>query len=310
MDLQDFRSFLVVAEELNFSRAAKRLGMSQPPLSRQIARIEEEFGSPLFFRTTRSVSLTPVGEVFVKEAKAVLARVDTALRVTHQSTLAEEEDFVLHLGLNAFALHSVLPSALNALRAAEPRIEIENEEADDRFLLQKVRDGGLDAAFLKNGIPARRENLEFQLLVKESTKVILPASHPLANVEKIKLQDLSKETFILHAPDEIPILHSEIITLCKKAGFSPKIRYRRGGENCMTLATTGKGILFSIPTLERLKTPGLRAVSLVEEGPEIELVVAWKTDTSRPILRLFLEFLRQSSQRYESTSSFGCVAGL
>ena len=240
LDLHHLRCLVILAEELNFGRAATRLHMSQPPLTRLLADVERSVGARLFERTTRRVKLTPVGEVFISEARAVLARADSALETVRAAV--RKQIGQLRLSYTPLALQTVLPELLSALREQEHDISIDIIEQSNLDIYEELSRGHIDLCF--TSAPAT-EPTQFQsyLMHREALQVVLPSSHPLLKRDSLTLADLAQETFILHPPQEYPAYYEQVIGACQEAGFSPRIQHREAQQNCLALVAAGQGVL-------------------------------------------------------------------
>jgi DNA-binding transcriptional LysR family regulator len=196
MDLRQIRYFIAVADACNFSRAAERLHVSQPPLSIQIKRLEDEIGVRLLNRSPRGVELTPAGALFYEDAKAALARLDGAKKRARQAELGEVG--TLSIGFVSIVDYGVLPPALKDFRTRYPRIEVELHEATTDQQVQALRNGRFDLALALG--PVREADLKFEPLIEEELLLALPARHPLAGADRATdLRRFSEETFIARA---------------------------------------------------------------------------------------------------------------
>ena len=175
IELRHLRYFLAVAETLHFGRAAKKLGMAQPPLSQQIRRLEEMLGAPLFERTTRGVTLTPAGVVLRERALSSMARLADDLEQTRR--VAHGEEGRLTVGFSGSVMFTELPMAIQAYRRAYPRVEVRLREMWTSDQLAALADGSIDVGFLRDG--ERRPDLEITPLLREPFRLALPAEHRL-----------------------------------------------------------------------------------------------------------------------------------
>lgn len=269
LELHHFRCLVTLAEELNFGRAAARLRMSQPPLTRIVAEVERFLGARLFERTTRRVSLTPVGEVFVSEARAVLARSEAALESVRAA--ARRQSGQLRLAYTPLALLTVLPQLLSRLREREHEVRIDLVELPAPLQGDALRKGHVDLAFADQPLEDAEGNLAGSfaswLIHQEGLVAVLPDSHPLAGKRSLQLGDLAAETFLLHPREECPRYHDRLRSACQVAGFEPRIYQREACQNCAALVAVGAGVLLSPATPHPHATPGFRRVPL--EAPEL-----------------------------------------
>lgn len=259
LELHHFRCLVTLAEELNFGRAAARLHMSQPPLTRLVSEVERCVGARLFERTTRRVSLTPVGEVFVAEGRVLLARADAALEAVRAA--ARRQGGRLRLAYAPLALQTVLPQLLSSLREREHEVSIDLVELPGPAQGEALRQGHVDAGFADEPLDGV-DGFTSQVIHREALAVVLPDSHPLARKRSLRLRDLSAETFLLHARHECPGYHDRLVAACRAAGFEPRIHQREARQNCSALVAAGAGVLLTPATPSSHAAPGFRRVPL------------------------------------------------
>ncbi|MEU6745357.1 LysR substrate-binding domain-containing protein [Spirillospora sp. NPDC046719] len=216
MELRQVRYFVAVAEELHFGRAAERLHIVQPTVSQQIRRLEREFGLDLFDRTTRNVTLTAAGGAFLPHAHAILRSVFSATDA--MAALRAEQESTLRLGTNV-GLGGRLDALLTALTERAPRLMVELVSAAPASRLQQVRDGDLDAAFIRGA--DHGPGLELLSLWSDALVVALPARHPLAAQEEVALADLADLPLRIVPRDANPHLVDTVVGACRAAGFEP-----------------------------------------------------------------------------------------
>jgi len=260
INLHHLRCVAVLAEELNFGRAAARLHLSQPPLTRLVADVEKAVGATLFARTTRRVSLTPVGEVFAAEARAVLARAEEARRVVADA--ARRQAGQLRLAYTPLALQTVLPRLLAAFREQEHDARVDLVELPGAAQQEALAAGRVDMAFTDEpfGGAGQEEGLQRLRLHREALSLIVPAAHPLAARASVSLKEIGDGPLILHPRHEYPDYHDRILAACAASGIAPAICQREAGQNCLMLALGGMGLLLT-PTLpDRFQAVGLRCL--------------------------------------------------
>lgn len=263
LELHHFRCLVTLAEELNFGRAAARLHMSQPPLTRIVSDVERHVGARLFERTTRRVRLTPVGEVFIAEARALLLRVDAAMDSVQAAVRRQSGQ--LRLAYTSLALQTVLPEILSALREREHDVKIDLVELVGMAQREALSAGHVDMGFVAEPFTEKGESgddFASLLLHREDLLAILPDDHPLSGKPSLKLADLAEETFILHARQEYPRYYGRFLEACENAGFTPKIHHREARQNCSALVAAGKGILLAPANHQPFSTSGFRRIPL------------------------------------------------
>jgi DNA-binding transcriptional LysR family regulator len=192
MELRHLRSFVTLAQELNFSRAAVRLNIVQPALSGQIKSLEDELGVQLFIRDRRSVSLTEVGRLFLPQAQATLDQAETALRVARR---AEQGDIgELRIGFVSSVIPEILPNVIRKLRAQYPRLHLDFHDMPTPRQIGALNDGRIDFGFLR--LPVNAPGLHIELILEEPFVVVLPKSHPLAALQAITVNSLQNEPML------------------------------------------------------------------------------------------------------------------
>ena len=216
MELRQVRYFLAVAEELHFGRAAERLHIVQPTVSQQVRRLEREIGVELFDRTTRTVALTAAGGAFLPHARALVEAEQAALAA--MAALHAESATVLRVGTNV-GLGVRLERVLSTLAQRAPQLGVELRSAEPAARLQLVRDGELDAAFVR-GV-RRSPGLELVPLWRDPLVLALPAAHPLAAQQTVKIAELAGMPLRIVPRATNPHLVDLVTEACRAAGFEP-----------------------------------------------------------------------------------------
>jgi DNA-binding transcriptional LysR family regulator len=217
MELRHLRYFLAVAEEGNFTRAAARLGIGQPPLSQQIRDLETEIRAMLFHRVPHGAELTAAGAAFLPEAKASLAAAEKA-RLAAQSANRGETGR-LSLGFTASsAFNPIVSTTIRRFQARWPDVQLSLTEMNTLGLMQKLERGELDATFMRPGHDDP-DGVKLKRLPDEPMVVALPANHPLAKQKTLPLALLAKESFILFPRLVGLSLYDDVVRACREAGF-------------------------------------------------------------------------------------------
>lgn len=221
MDLRKLRYFAVLAEEKHFGRAAKRLSLSQPPLSLAIKQLEAEIGAKLFERDSRNVSLTPAGEALRQEALFLLRRADEARLLV--KSVSEGKGGRLRVGFGGSMLYRGLPNIISEFRAASPTTELLLRELNTVEQIAAFGRDEIDLGFtFGRGIPEALDGFRYHA---EPFVACLPAGHKHASARRIALSKLEHEEFIFFARDISPDYHQSIVAACLAVGFAPKIRH-------------------------------------------------------------------------------------
>jgi len=217
MELRHIRYFLAVAEEGNFTRAAARLGIGQPPLSQQIRVLEMEIGAILFHRVPHGAELTAAGTAFLVEAKASLAAADNAILAAQRAARGETGRLALGFTASA-AFNPLVTGAIRRFRSQWPDVALALSEMNSNWLMEKLVRGELDAAFIRPGLEDPKE-VRLKRLPDEPMLIALPAHHPLAKRSRVPLSALAGEPFILFPRTVGLSLYDDIVRGCRDAGF-------------------------------------------------------------------------------------------
>jgi DNA-binding transcriptional LysR family regulator len=291
MELRHLRYFVTVAEELHFGRAAQRLHLSQPPLSMQIKALEHELGAQLLLRTQRRVELTAAGEVFLEEARDILSRVDQARSAALRAARGEVGE--LTVGFVTIADYNLLPQALLQFRAQSPGIRLVLREATTDVQLRDLAAERMDIGFLLS--PVKDERIEVLPLVREPLVAALPERHALAGGRRpISLQRLADAPFILIPRHVAPGLYDDVMSFCRRAGFSPRVEQEAVQmQTIVSLVSAGLGVALIPASLRHLGRAGVVFRGLTEVSPLTEIALAWRARDTRPALQRFVAAVRQ-----------------
>ena len=294
MELRHLRYFVAVAEELHFGRAAKRLCITQQPLSRQIKDLEEELGVELFYRTKRTVRLTEVGEIFLTETRKTLQQADRAVLIVKQASQGKIGRITV--GFTGSALNIVLPNAVRQFKQLYPQIDLTLKRMQTPEQLLALDNGQIDLGLLHP--PINDDGLILETIYREQLVVALPDNHSLAKdrSKPISLQQLAKESFILFPRHIGSVLYDRIINLCQQAGFNPKILQEAiPQQTILGLVAAGIGISLIYSSVKTLGRHGVVFRDLIETTPVLETAVVWNSHSTNPVLPSFVEIVRQIS---------------
>jgi DNA-binding transcriptional LysR family regulator len=255
MDLRRLRYLVTVAEEGHITRAAERLGIQQPPLTRQIRSLEDELGERLFERLPRGVKPTEAGRAVVEEARALLDRAERLADVAHRAARGERGRLAVGY-TSSGAFHPFVAQQIRAFRAAAPGVQLELAEDGTPELVRGLEDERLDAAFVRSGGPL--EGLRVEPLLSEPMVAALPSDHPLAGSRDIALKDLAAETFVFYRRPTGPGLHDAIVAACLRAGFSPTVAQEAPRmSSTLGLVAAGLGVSIVPASMQRMNVEGV-----------------------------------------------------
>jgi len=292
MELRHLRYFVAVAEELHFGRAAARLHIAQPPLSRQIRDLEREVGTALFERVPRGVALTPAGRAFLPEARLTLAQAARAQRTAERA--ARGEIGRLRVGFVEAATYSrVLPEVLGFFRLHLPNIGISLFEMDAHQQADAFRDGRIDVGILHSVPPDADRLLHVEPVYADPMIAAIPQTHRLVDQPRLALGAFAAEALVLFPRPSAPRLYDDIIASCRAAGFHPRIvQEATAWHTLASLVGAGVGLAFVPKSLTSFQRPGVvyRAVRALAVGMEMSAV--WKRGDKSPVRERFVTALR------------------
>jgi DNA-binding transcriptional LysR family regulator len=284
MELRQLRYFVVLAETLHFGRAANLLHISQPPLSRQIAMLEEELGVVLFERTQRSVRLTAAGQRFNRDARSVLATLDQAR--AHARAAEVGEAGVLCAGFMFAVACSVLPVLTRAFAAAFPRIEVKLKETIPTDLAAELRCGRLDVGIMYSSDASGE--LCTETIFREPLVAALPAGHRLAARSAISIGELRDDPFIISPREASPFIHDTITDHCRQAGFQPRVRMETNfQQTIVNLVGQRLGVALVHSSMRSTRVDNVQFVPLLH-APHIDVALVWNAATSNPCVSRFI----------------------
>ena len=283
MELRHIRYFLAVAQEQNFTRAAQKIGIGQPPLSLQIRDLEREVGTRLFHRIPQGAELTAAGQAFHDLVRNIPAQVE---RATHA---AQGELGALRIGFTASAsFNPVVATAIRNFRRAFPDVDLTLEESNTLRLMAGLKEGDLDAVFIRPGM-AESGHLTMRVLSEESLLAVLPKDHAAASQKKLNLKDLSKDPFILYPREVGPTLFDIIIAACRDSGFEPIL-----GQSAPQLASVVHlvaaelGVSLVPASMQQVHAAGVVFKEIDDISAIARLTLAWRRSDNSAFLQNFI----------------------
>lgn len=290
-DFRQLRYFIAVAEELSFTRAAQRLHLSQPPLSQQIQALEQDLGVRLLERDKRNVALTIPGQLFLEQARQILAMAeDTRTRVAEAAA-----GFSGHLKLAytvSVSFHPALPQVLLRLGQNAPNVKVWLSEMYTEPQFSAIRNGQIDVGFVRD-VPTHEDDaraLRLDVIDREPLLLALPDRHRLAGRQSIELGEVIGDPFVIQPRELAATLYDRLVRLAAKAGFHPVIRQQAQQLNgLIALVAAGIGLALVPASMQAVKLAGVSYVPLADHEAYLLLAVASRKENPSPVVSQFLE---------------------
>lgn len=291
MEFRHLRSFVAAGQLEHFGRAAARLAIAQPALSRQIQELEEELGTPLFERLPRGVRLTAAGRAFLREAEALLAQARDAIERTRDAGAGRTGR--LRIGFVDTAIYRPdLPALLQDFRGGFPGVQLELVQQPSAVQGERLRAGTLDVGFVYH-LPADVPALATHRLHAEKIVLALPASHRLATRRRLRLAALRDEPFVWIPRPLSPPFYDGVFAACHRAGFEPRVVQESQSDLAnLSLVAAGAGLTFCVASAALRKPANVALLPVSDLGLTFHLTAIWRTDNANPALAHFLAHLR------------------
>jgi len=294
MELRHLRYFIAVAEELHFGRAAQRLHISQPPLSRQIHQLESELGVELFDRRPTGVVLTPAGQTLLDGARSLIVDVERLSRRAQR--VAKGEVGKLTVGFRETAMYNgVLPAILHAYRERFDNVELDIVPLSSTDQIGALREGRIDIGFAHSSVLSEAL-LQSEEVYEDNIVLAVHSANPLARRRRLYLKDLTNQPFIWFPRATSPRYHDELLQACQKAGLTMQVVQVAPyiGGTAVTLVAAGVGICFAQESSARLTRPMNVVLRPLEDLTlKAKLHAVWRSDNISPLLASFLDVVRQ-----------------
>jgi DNA-binding transcriptional LysR family regulator len=288
IELRHLNYFVAVAEELHFSRAARRLGIEQPPLSQQIRRLERLLGCALFERKPR-VALTEAGRTLLGVARRTLAQVAQGVEETRQA--GRGETGTLSIGFAASAVLTRLPDVIHRYRERFPRVAVRLRELSPAAELNATGDGLIDVGFVRER--SADERLVYETWIREPFVVLLPPAHPLAAKKSLLPEALAEYPFVHFARDVAPSLYDQVMQICWNAGFVPRVVQEvREWLTHISLVGAGLGLSLVPASFRRLRWGSVTYRPLRRCSSEASIALCYRLEELCPTVKAFTDLAR------------------
>lgn len=289
-ELAQLRCFTTVATELNFRRAAERLNMTQPPLSRQIQLLEHHLGVELFTRSTRSVALTAAGRAFFIDAQTLLEHAQQAALAARR--IAEGDIGSVTISFVGSAVYEFLPKVIAEARLNQPHVKISLTEMNTYSQHEALRARRIDLGIVR--APLLQAGYETECLVREPFVLAVPGSHPLASLAAVSVQDLDAQPFLMYSHSAYPPFNELLTGTLRSAQVAPEyVQWLGSSLTILALVNAGMGLAL-VPrcaTNVVFKNVVFRDIDL-GEGVQSELHLVWRSDNDNPACMMLLEAIR------------------
>jgi len=296
MKINQLRYFLVLAEELHFVRAAARLNVSQPPLSRQIQALEQELGLTLFVRGNQRVSLTEAGAALYSDLKETFAGLDRA--VTRAKGVARGEAGRIALGMTGSVSFGVMPAILERFHSKFPLVRMEILHLIKADQMQALAARRISLGLTRSAVHTAQ--IASEVIHQEPFIAALHENHPLARQKVVALEKLEHDNFVLYRGNSWPSVADEIIALCATAGFSPNVDQDTGEmQTAVSLVAAGLGVTVVADCIRSLLLPRVvyRPLTVRGKTPMTKLYAIYRKDDASPVVKAFLRLARSMGQR-------------
>jgi DNA-binding transcriptional LysR family regulator len=279
--------FIAVAEELHFGRAAERLHMTQPPLSRQIQQLESELGVQLIDRSSRSVALTAAGAAFLPDARRIVSLAESAALTVRRVPAGDLG--TVAVGFTGASAHAVLPRLLEAARERIPDVKLVLREMVTSQQIEALTNGELDLGLVRPILP--RPGISTRPIHHERLIAALPQQHPLASEEHLTVEDFDDQPVVMYSPVDARYFHELLISTFTIVGASPRyVQYVTQVHTMLVLVRSGLGMALVPASAETMKPEGVtfRQVTAVRDRP-VQMNAAWRSDNSNPALHRMMK---------------------
>jgi len=299
IELRLLRHFVAVAEQKSFRAAAKKMHVSQPPLTRHIQQLEDVLGIPLLIRNVGGVALTDAGAIYYEEAKNILALNEQAAeraRLAGQGQIGR-----IDIGVFGSAMFDTIPRIVQQFRARHPRVEVAMHDMDRDSQTKALRDRRISVAF--NRLFADEEDLQQEIVQTERLHFAIPSRHPLIDSVELGLKDVVDQTLILYPHISRPSFVDYVLRLFHQRGLQPGTIHEVDSlVTALSVVASGFGITFATDSARNLKLPGIQYIPIRKvDGAVLDLTAAYRSGDSSTLLAAFLDVVRGFSVRSKGT---------
>lgn len=297
LDARLLHTFIAVAEERHFGRAASRLHLSQPPVSQRIRQLEEALGVQLFIRSTRQVSLTQAGQELYRRAMQLIQ--DAAAAEAALKRFGSGEQGELHIGFTRTVASQLLPRLLSYYHEHNPDVNLLLHEDWSAQLIELVLQDALDLALLRRSTAGSHVDIRFTLVQREPFWLALPRKHRLARRRKVHPTELHGETLVGYSASAAQYFHETLGAIMSHYGIKPEIRHQSAIPTVLALVNAGMGVALIPRSAARLRSTDTVVLPLndTENVANVELYAATRINDSSPLVKGLIDALLKLYQK-------------
>jgi DNA-binding transcriptional LysR family regulator len=292
--------FLAVAEEEHFGRAAKRLGMSQPPLTEQIKILEQSLKLQLFERSRRGTKLSPAGAALLPAVRRFAEQVEQLETVVRE--VAAGQSGVLHIGAITSAMLDTVPPVLSELRETYPNLTVFVREIDSVEAVPDLDAGELDLAFvrLEGEVGSGIATLP---LTEDRLAVAMPKDHPLATLPRVRLKSLESEQLVMSSRQVSPVYFDMLTSVCRSHGFAPRVLHEvRSVASQVAYVGCGQGLALVPASMRKLAPENVVIRPLKERVMVVTAALAWNAKRYHPMVEVVVSWLKSHGHKQKARS--------
>jgi DNA-binding transcriptional LysR family regulator len=291
MELRHLKYFIAVAEELHFAKAANRLHLAQPSLSKQIRLLEEELGFPLFYRTKQKVELLDAGHIFLDEARRILRQTENAVESARRTHAGQSGRLLI--GYSASATFEVLPTILRKFCRLYPNVTVEVSEMSTIRAAELLLDSPLSVGLLRSPSFFSEESFCIETILREPFVVALPSSHPASKQQSVRIKTLADEAFIVPRRQPGWDYSDALFEILRDNGIEPRIAQEANQSiGVASLVAGGLGVGLVPASITALRLPGLIYRPIEGRSRTTALSMVWKRTSRASTVRAFLDVVR------------------
>ncbi len=288
MELRQLRYLLVLGKELHFAKAAEKLFITQPALSKQIQKLEEELGLKLFDRTKRKVSLTKAGAYLMDEAEYMLNHLERAVDATKRKALGEDGE--IRVGFVGSAMQSIIPDLLERLNQEHPQVHTALEESNNKNQLDAIAHDKLDIGFVR--LESVHSGFKSKMVFEDSFSLVISKHHQLQPKDFKSLDQLAEEQFILFSNDYSQEYYDIVMSIFEDHGFQPRVSHRSVQSNSIfRLVERGLGVAIVPSSLADGVNLDVNFISLAHLKQRSKLMAVWSSNNRNEGLEKFLKLM-------------------